>query len=212
LAFINFYQKSSGDFTSSHLEGKKMKLIKLLLFQPLLKLMTRKNIVTWPKVIELDEKKCIGYKISTSFAGNQKKKDIPPFWHDVYENDKLSVLRQDNDPYMYCIFDVHDNEKEFDYYTAVENKSGISTDNYSEITLPKGRYVQVEFMKRSHRAASFVAVYVRKIWIELNGYQSRNSPVFIIYDERFHRNYQKYGFKDGHYLGDPFATLHVPVK
>jgi predicted transcriptional regulator YdeE len=188
-----------------------MKWIKRLLLQPLLKLIIRKNIVSWPKVIELDEIKCIGYKISTSFVGNQKKKDIPPFWHDVYENDKLRVLRQNNDQHMYCIFDVHENLKDFDYYTAVENKSGISADNCSEITLPKGKYVQVEFMKRSHTAASLVAVYSRKLWIELNGYKSRNSPVFIIYDERFHQNYQTYGYKDGIYLGNPFATMHIPV-
>jgi predicted transcriptional regulator YdeE len=189
-----------------------MKLVKLLILQLLLKMIIRKNIVSWPKVIEVDQKKCIGYKISTSFDGNQKKKDIPPFWHDVYENDKLSVLRQDKDPHMYCIFDIHENGKDFDYYTAVENKSGISNQKYAEITLPKGRYAQVEFMKRSHTAASLVAVYVWKIWIELKGYQSGNSPVFIIYDERFHRNYQKYGYKDGKYFGDPFATMHIPVK
>lgn len=189
-----------------------MILIKRIL-QPFLKRIIRKNIVSWPNVIEFDEKKCIGFKISTSFTGNQKKKDIPPFWHDVYENDKLSILRQNNDPHMYCIFDVQENEKDFDYYTAVENKSGISDiKKYSEITLSKGKYVRVEFMKRSHTAASLVAVYTWKIWIELNGYQSRNSPVFIIYDDRFHRNYQKYGYKDGNYLGDPFATLHIPVK
>lgn len=87
-----------------------MILIKRIL-QPFLKRIIRKNIVSWPNVIEFDEKKCIGFKISTSFTGNQKKKDIPPFWHDVYENDKLSILRQNNDPHMYCIFDVQENEK-----------------------------------------------------------------------------------------------------
>lgn len=189
-----------------------MKPIKPLILQPILKLMIRKNVVSWPKVIELDQKKCIGFKITTSITGNRKKKDIPPFWHDVYENNKLNAVRQDNDQNMYCIFNFHENETDFDYYTAVENKSGVSTDNYSEITLPKGKYVQVELMKRSHTAVSLVAVYARKIWIELNGYQSRNSPVFIIYDERFHRNYQKYGYKDGKYLGSPFATMHIPVK
>jgi predicted transcriptional regulator YdeE len=113
---------------------------------------------------------------------------------------------------MYCIFDVHENEKDFDYYTAVENKSGISDEKYAEITLPKGKYVRVEFYKRSHTAASLVAVYSRNLWIELNGYKKRNSPVFIIYDERFHRNYQKYGYKDGVYLGEPFAAMHIPVE
>ncbi len=73
-----------------------MKSMKLLLMNPILKLLIRKNIVTKPKVVELDEKNCIGYKKTTSFEGNQKKKDIPPFYHDVYDNDKLSALRKDN--------------------------------------------------------------------------------------------------------------------
>lgn len=189
-----------------------MKLIKQLLLQPILKAIIRKNVVTQPKVIDLDEKKCIGYKIATSLEGNQKKKDIPPFYHEIYDNDRLGVLRQDGDRNMYCIFDFHANGKDFDYYVAVENKNGISGDNYSEITIPKGKYVRIELMKRNHTAASMIALYIRKIWIELNGYEARNSPVFILYDERFHRNYQKYGCKEGDYLGDPLATLHVPLK
>ena len=190
----------------------KMKLVKRYIFHPILKAMIRKNIVSWPRVIELDQKKCIGFKIATSFSGNRKKTDIPPFWHDVYENDRLNALRRENDQHMYCIFDVHENEKDFDYYTAVEKNDAIDVNGYSEITLPGGRYIQVEFLKRSHTAASLVAVYVRKLWLELNGCFSRNSPVFIIYDERFHRNYEKFGYKDGFYLGSPFATMYIPVK
>ena len=189
-----------------------MKLIKKFLLQPVLKFLIRKNIVTQPKVIEIEEKKCIGYMITTSFKGNQKKKNIPPFYHEIYDNDKLSVLRQDNDENMYCIFNIHENGQDFDYYVAVENKSGISDKNYSEITLPRGQYVQVKFMKRNHSAAALIVGYIMKIWIELNGYKERNSPPFILYDERFHRNYRKYGCKGENYLGDPIAVLHVPLK
>jgi predicted transcriptional regulator YdeE len=189
-----------------------MKLIKQLFLEPLLKLIIRKNMVGQPEVIELEEKKCIGYMISTSLVGNQKKKDIPPFYHDIYDNDKLGVLREDNDQYMYCIYNLHENGKDFDYYVAVENKKGISADSYCEITLPKGKYVQVEFMKRNHTAAALMVVYIRKLWIGLNGYESRNSPTFMLYDERFHGNYQKFGCKDGNYLGDPIATLHFPLR
>ncbi len=188
-----------------------MNLIKKLLLQPLLKSIIRKNIVTQPKVINFNEKQCIGYKITTSFKGNQKKKDIPPFYHDIYDNDKLKALRQDNDMNMYCIFNVHENGKDFDYYVATENKAGISGENYSEITLPQGRYVQIEFMKRNHTAAGQIVGYT-KMWIESNGYEERNSPPFILYDERFHSNYQKFGCKDDTYLGDPIAVLYAPLK
>jgi predicted transcriptional regulator YdeE len=190
---------------------EKMKLLKKLA-QPILKSVIRKNVVTRPEVIDLDEKKCIGYMISTSFEGNQKKKDIPPFYHDVYDNDRLGVLKKDGDPDMYCIFDFHSNGKDLDYYIAVENRNGRHSDDDAEITLPKGKYVRMEFLKRNHTAASMIALYIRKLWIELNGYAPRNTPVFILYDERFHRNYRKYGCREGDYLGDPVATLHVPLK
>jgi len=67
-------------------------------------------------------------------------------------------------------------------------------------------------MKRNHRAAAFIVMYIKKIWIELNGYREGNSPIFILYDERFHRNYEKYGCQGEDYLGAPVAVLHVPVK
>jgi predicted transcriptional regulator YdeE len=169
-------------------------------------------MVTEPKLVDLEEKRCIGYMITTSFKGNQKKKDIPPFWHDIYDNDKLSALKKNKDDSMYCIFKFHSNAKDFDYYVAVENKAGISGEGYSEISLPKGRYVQVEFMKRNQTAAALIAGYLKKFWIELNGYKERNSPAFILYDERFDRNYKKYGCKGKDYLGDPLASMHVPLE
>jgi predicted transcriptional regulator YdeE len=167
--------------------------------------------VTQPKLIDLDEKRCIGYMIQTSFKGNQKKRDIPPFWHDIYDNDKLSILKTSDDENMYCIFDFHPDGKDFDYYVAVEKTAGASGEGYSEIMLSKGKYVQVEFMKRNQTAAALIAGYIKKIWIELNGYEERDNPTFILYDERFDQNYKKHGCKGKDYLGDPIATLHIPV-
>ena len=189
-----------------------MKLVKRFILQPVLKFLNRNNMVTQPKVIKVEEKRCIGYMITTSFKGNQKKKDIPPFWHDIYDNDKLSLLRQGNDENMFCIFDMHENGRDFDYYVTVENKSDIRSKNHSEITLPQGRYVQVEFMKRNQTAVVLIVGYTKKIWIELNGYEERKSPAFILYDERFHRNYKKYGCKGKNYLGDPISVLQIPLK
>ena len=189
-----------------------MKAVKRYLIQPVLKFLIRKNLVTQPKVVDLEESQCIGYKITTTFKDNQKKRDIPPFYHEVYDNDKLSALRQDNDDKMYCIFDFHENGQDFDYYVTVENKKSIGDENYAHVTLPPGRYVQVEFMKRNHGAAALVVGYTKKIWIELNGYRERNCPIFILYDERFHSNYRKYGCEGDNYLGDPLAVLHIPVE
>jgi predicted transcriptional regulator YdeE len=105
---------------------------------------------------------------------------------------------------MYCIFDIHKNGKDFDYCVAGENKTEISGETYSRITIPKGKYVQVEFMKRSHTASSLIVLYNRNLWIELNGYESRNITPFILYDERLHRNNQKYGCKEGKYLPNEY--------
>ncbi len=187
-----------------------MKFMKQVFAQSLLRLLTRKNRVSQLEVIDLAEKQCIGYMITTSFEGNQKKKDIPPFYHDIYDNDKLHPLQKNCDKNMYCIFDLHENGKDFDYHVAVEKQAGVGGKNYSEITLPRGRYVQVEFMKRNHSAAGQIVGYT-KMWIESNGYKERNSPPFILYGERFHSNYRKFGCKDGNYLGDPVAALYIPL-
>jgi hypothetical protein len=36
-------------------------------------------MITEPKIIDLKEKQCIGYIITTSLKGNRKKEDIPPW-------------------------------------------------------------------------------------------------------------------------------------
>lgn len=113
---------------------------------------------------------------------------------------------------MYCIFDIYENGRDFDYYVTVENKKGIRDDSYAQVTLPRGKYVQVEFMKRNHGAAALIVGYTKKIWIEVNGYKERNRPIFILYDDRFHSNYKKYGCDGENYLGDPLAVLHIPVE
>jgi predicted transcriptional regulator YdeE len=63
----------------------------------------------------------IGYMITTSLERNQKKKDIPPFYHEIYDNDKLSVLGRANNRNMYCVFNIHEKGQDFDYCAAVEN-------------------------------------------------------------------------------------------
>jgi predicted transcriptional regulator YdeE len=53
----------------------------------------------------------------------------------------------------------------------------MSGGKYAEINLPRGKYVQVEFVKRNHTAAALVVGCIKKVWIELNAYEERNSPV-----------------------------------
>ena len=188
-----------------------MNSIKKALLKLILKKATKKNILSQPKVVELGEKKCIGYTITTSFRKNQKKTDIPPFYHYIYDNDKLDVFKRNDEQAMYCIFDFHENKQDFDYYIAVENDGSKTEENLVEVTLAKGKYIQVECYKRSQKAISMVAAYTNLCWIPKNGFKARNAPSFIVYDKRFHQNYKKYGCSDGIYHGNPVATVHIPI-
>ncbi len=189
-----------------------MKRFMLKIMQTLLWNKIKKNIVTPPEVVHFEGRKCIGYKITTTLEGNKKKKDIPPFYHEIYDHDKLSKFRSGENQDMFCIYDFYENKTEFDYYVAVEKKEGIAEADGSTITLPAGNYIRVELLKRNHTAVSLIAVYLRKIWIELKNLKHGNSAPFMLYDERFHSNYKKYGCTDGNYPGYPVTFLFVPVQ
>ena len=156
--------------------------------------------------------KFIGFKISTTLRDNKQKEDIPPFYHKIYDNNKLDVLKSGSELKMYCIFDLHKNQEDFDYYVAVENNTVTNEKNYAEIQIPAGRYLEVEVLKRNNKTVNIIMMYVRKIWMMANGYAERKAPPFILYDERFHKNYQKFGCKGDDYLGNPLATLYLPIE
>jgi len=187
-------------------------MIKKVLFRMIMKRIANKNMLSAPKIIQLSAIKCIGYKISTTLKDNKQKEDIPPFYHNIYDNKKMDVLNSGSELNMYCIFDMHKNQEDFDYYIAVENKTGIKDKTYAEIELPAGKYIEVELLKRNNKTVSMIMMYVRKIWILKSSYKERKAPAFILYDERFHANYQKYGCKGNNYLGTPFATLYLPIE
>ena len=73
-------------------------------------------------------------------------------------------------------------------------------------------YIQVEFLKRNQKTVGIIVMYIREIWIKANGYKEKDTPPFILYDERFHSNYKRYGCKGDDYLGKPIAVLHIPVE
>ena len=189
-----------------------MNLIKSIIAKPILKKGFDQNTVSKPSVIELKEKSCIGFSITTTMKDDKKKEDIPPFFHDVYDNGKLNQLWHGHDRNMYCIFNLHPNMQDFDYYIATDNHHEQTNNEYKEITIPAGKYVTVEFLKINHTAVSKIMMYLRAIWLRENGYKARNSPAFILYDERFHSNYEQYGCVGGNYPGRPVATYFLPVE
>jgi predicted transcriptional regulator YdeE len=112
---------------------------------------------------------------------------------------------------MYCIFDLYENQEDIDYYVAVEDKTNIN-DKFAKIQLPAGKYIEVEVLKRNNKTVNMIMMYMKNMWMKANGYKERKSPPFILYDERFHLNYQQYGSKGGDYLGNPYATIYFPVE
>jgi predicted transcriptional regulator YdeE len=187
-------------------------MIKKIIMWLIMKGIVRKNMLTEPKVIQLPAMNFAGYSIATTLNGNQQKKDIPPFYHDIYDNNKLDDIKPSGEFRMYCIFDMHENQEDFDYYVAVEAKRNINIDSYAKIQTPAGKYIQVELLKRNNKTVAMIMMYVRTVWMKKNGYAEKNAPSFIVYDERFHANYKKFGCKGDEYMGEPFATLFLPLK
>ena len=189
-----------------------MKSIKKIVVSILMKRLARKNMISTPETIQLPAMEFIGYSITTTIKNNQQKKDIPPFYHHVYDNNKLNELCANRDLKMYCIFDLHDNKEDFDYYIAVENCKLIDKDECAKFRTEKGRFVKVDFLKRNNKIVNMVMMYMRFVWLKLNGFVERNAQPFILYDERFHSNYKKYGCKGDDYQGYPAASLYLPVE
>ncbi len=127
------------------------------------------NMLSFPKVVKLDEKNCIGYVITTSVLGDRKKRDIPPFFHEVYDNNKLAGLWDNECRNMYCIFDMHSNGADFDYYIATDNKAGLHKNGYAHITIKEAEYVTVELLKKNHTAVSEIMMFLRGQWMGENG-------------------------------------------
>ena len=170
------------------------------------------NMLSIPEVVDLEEKACIGYVITTSVENNRKKEDIPPFFHEVYDNNKLYHLWDTSCRDMYCIFKMHKNGRDFDYYIATENKLNLQETGYVEINVPQAKYVKVEVLKKNHTAVSEIMMYLNGVWMAANDYKPSFSPAFIHYDERFHANYRQYGRIEGNYPGNPIATLYMPIE
>lgn len=189
-----------------------MKVLKKVFFRFFIKTIVKKNMVTEPKRMSLSKKEFIGYSISTSLKNNKKQEDIPPFYHDIYDNHKLDKLNSDKELKMYCIFDFHTNKEDFDYFVVVENKFSLQDENFVKTSLPEGDYIQFELLKRNHKTVGMIVMFMREIWIKANGFKERDTPPFIVYDERFHSNYQKFGCKGENYLGHPLAVLHIPIE
>ena len=88
-----------------------------------------------PEIVELASTDCVGFRITTTMREDRKAREIPPFFHDVYDEGRLSHLVSDDDSQMFCIFDMHGNGIDFDYYVAVKGAGESQSDKAAAITL-----------------------------------------------------------------------------
>ena len=186
--------------------------MKNVIKRALLGIKAKRTMISEPEVVERGETRCVGYRIATSMKDNRKSRDIPPFFHEVYDGRKLEGFRKDGRRKVFCIFGTMNGEGDFDYYVAEEGGIGEAAEGTEGISLASGSYVRIEVLKKSHGAVAGVLGYVMNVWLRKNGYAGRNAPCFIIYDERFHRNYEKFGCVDGKYPGKPVSVLLIPVR
>ena len=189
-----------------------MENIKRTIFQLIMIKFAKKNIRSISRSIHFPAKELIGYSITTTRRKNQQKEDIPPFFHDIYDNNRLENLNCDSELKMHCVFDLHKNQEDFDYYIAVENKIEDKQDEYAKIKIPAGKFIQVELIKRNNKVVNMIIMYMCGVWMKNNGFKERDDAPYIMYDERFHLNYKKFGCKGNNYLGEPIATLYLPVE
>ena len=168
--------------------------------------------ISSPTVVEKATINFIGYKLKTSLKNDQKSIDIPPFFHDIYDNKKLDILKASEIQNTYCLFKMYPNSPDFDYIMAVENKKNIADKKYAAISIEGGKFAKVTIIKKGHTAVGAMVAYLIEKWIPENNFKLSNKPVFIQYDERFELEYQKFGCKGNEYLGKPIIDIFIGIE
>lgn len=171
-----------------------------------------KLVIGNPEIITKETTNYIGLVLKTSMKNDQKAKDIPPFFHDIYDNNKLEMVKSRKDDSTYCLFKMYPNTPDFDYIMAVENKDNLTNNDYDNISISGGKFVKITFIKRGHAEVGAIVRYIIEKWIPENKCKLGNKPIIIQYDERFKAEYQKYGYEGDKYLGNPIADLYVGIE
>jgi len=91
---------------------------------------------------------------------------------------------------------------------------GVEVDNVNKIpqgmrtlVLPKGQYISLTFVKRGPDDVEQAFGYLFKTWMPKSTFIPTGTPLFIYYDDRFFSIFNKKG-----YVGNPIATIYVPIK
>ena len=160
-----------------------------------------------PSVSKMEEKKLIGVMISTSMKDGKQKDEIPPFFHKVYDEKTLDIIKNRKDSNQYCVFRFKENGQDFDYIIAAEvNDFSEIPENMVSMTLPSNEYVKLPFIKRGNKDGLAAFGFILNDWLPKSGYSQLKAPAFIYYDERFFSVFDKVG-----YNGEPIGELNIPI-
>jgi AraC family transcriptional regulator len=159
-------------------------------------------------IIDKPAMNIVGPTLHTSFKDGRNKNEIPPFFHKVLEDKILDFVSDRINTNQLCIFEMQQNNPDFDYTMGVEvcNFNSIP-ENMNQMVLPSSRYVTLKTIKRGPEDVGKAFEFIYKTWIPNSIYIPSGKPAFIYYDEEFFNMYNVHG-----YSGNPEATVYVPIK
>jgi len=161
-----------------------------------------------PKVVNKSEMKIIGLVLHTSFIEGKNKKEIPPFFHKVFEEKKLEKVSNRINQNQLCVFKMKKNNPNFDYVMGVEVNSLDNIPEGMESTiLSESMYVSLKIVKRGPEDVGKAFETIINNWIPKSNYNPTGAPLFIYYDDEFFSVFNEKGYE-----GNPLATVFVPVK
>lgn len=160
------------------------------------------------RIVSKDKIRAIGLSIKTSFFEGKQAREIPPFFHNIFENGTLEIIPGRLNKNQLCIISMEPNLQDFTYFMGVEVKMDIPIPKeFKEIFLKSNKYATLEIIKRGNADVAKNIKYLFEEWIPSSEYLATGEPVFIYYDERFSKIFKAKGYE-----GDPPATIFIPVK
>ena len=159
------------------------------------------------KLVEKKQIRAIGVAIQTSFAEDRQAREVPPFFHKIWESKILDAIPGRLNQNHLCVFVMNPQSPDFTYFMGVEVDTNAAVPTgFIEMILPPQEYAAMEIQKRGNSDVKDGFGFLMENWIPKANYQAAPAPAFIYYDERFTRIFEADG-----YAGSPPATLFAPI-
>jgi predicted transcriptional regulator YdeE len=160
------------------------------------------------KLVLRQKSKLIGFVLHTTFIENRQANDIPPFFHNIMQENSFESIPNRLNKNQICLFDKKPDSPNFNYYMGVEVESNdLMPNDMKDFSIPEGSYVTTSFIKTGNLDVLQALKFIMEKWIpENNLKQNQTLPVFVEYDNEFITKYKSDG-----YASKPIAKLFVPV-